>query len=75
MSLEQVLSLGIKPKSYRILVAKGAIAPVAAYEPVSSRMIYVDTRGITSANPARFDYRYRPRPLYPFEPETVWNTP
>ena len=51
MSLEQVLSLGIKPKSYRILVAKGAIAPVAAYEPVSSRMIYVDTPGITSANP------------------------
>ncbi len=72
MSLEQVLSLGIKPKSYRILVAKGAIAPVAAYEPVSSRMVYVDTPGITSANPAHFDYRYRPRPLYPFEPETVW---
>jgi len=72
MSLEQVLSLGIKPKSYRILVAKGAIAPVAAYEPVSSRMIYVDTPGITSANPAHFDYRHRPRPLYPFEPETVW---
>lgn len=72
MSLEQVLSLGIKPKSYRILVAKGAIAPVAAYEPVSSRMVYVDTPGITSANPAHFDYRHRTRPLYPFEPETVW---
>ena len=72
MSLEQVLSLGIKPKSYRILVAKGAIAPVAAYEPVSSRMVYVDTPGITSANPAHFEYRHRPRPLYPFEPETVW---
>lgn len=73
MSLEQVLSLGIKPKSYRILVAKGAIAPVAAYEPVSSRIVYVDTPGITSANPAHFDYRHRPRPLYPFEPETVWD--
>ena len=73
MSLEQVLSLGIKPKSYRILVAKGAIAPVAAYEPVSSRVVYVDTPGITSANPAHFDYRYRPRPLYPFEPKTVWD--
>ncbi len=72
MSLEQVLSLGVKPKPYRILVAKGAIAPVAAYEPVSSRMVYVDTPGITSANPAHFDYRHRPRPLYPFEPETVW---
>lgn len=73
MSLEQVLSLGIKPNSYRILVAKGAIAPVAAYEPVSSRIVYVDTPGITSANPAHFEYRYRPRPLYPFEPETVWD--
>lgn len=73
MSLEQVLSLGIKPDSYRILVAKGAIAPMAAYEPVSSRMVYVDTPGITSANPAHFEYRYRPRPLYPFEPETVWD--
>ena len=73
MSLEQVLSLGIKPNSYRILVAKGAIAPMAAYEPVSSRIVYVDTPGITSANPAHFEYRYRPRPLYPFEPETVWD--
>ena len=65
MSLEQVLSLGIKPKSYRILVAKGAIAPMAAYEPVSSRMVYVDTPGITSANPAHFEYRLPSPPPLP----------
>ena len=73
-SLEQVLSLGIKPERMRILVAKGAIAPMAAYRPISNQLVYVDTPGITSANPFHFNYQYRPRPLFPFEKDIVWKS-
>jgi len=67
MSLEQILSLGIKPESKRVVILKGVIAPRAAYEPIASEIIVVDTPGSTSANPASFEYRHRPRPLYPLE--------
>ena len=72
-SLEQVLSLGIKPESKRALIAKGAVAPRAAYEPISARMIEVDTAGITAANPAHFQYRHLRKPMFPFEQDaTYW---
>jgi microcystin degradation protein MlrC len=67
MSLEQILSLGIKPERKRVLIVKGVTAPRAAYEPVAGEIILVDTPGATSADPSRFDYRRRRRPLYPLE--------
>ena len=66
-SLEQVRSLGIKPEWKRVLVAKGAVAPRAAYEPISARVIEVDTPGITAANSEHFKYQYRRKPMFPFE--------
>jgi len=72
-SLEQLLSLGIKPGSKRALIVKGAVAPRAAYEPVSARVIEVDTHGITNANPTHFKYRYRHKPMFPFEPEAEYS--
>ena len=67
-SLHQVLCLGIRPETRRIIVVKGAVAPRAAYEPVSSRIITVNTPGATAANPEDFTYQHRPRPLYPLDP-------
>jgi len=66
-SLEQILSLGIKPEAKRMIVVKGVIAPRAAYEPVASSIIAVDTAGSTCANPRSFQYRSRRVPLYPLE--------
>ncbi len=60
-SLNQLTSTGIIPTQLKILVAKGTIAPRAAYEPVSARIIVVDSGGVTGMNPARFTYR-RVRP-------------
>ena len=48
-----------------MLVAKGAVAPRAAYEEVSARVIEVDTPGITAVNPNSFTYHYRPKPMSP----------
>jgi microcystin degradation protein MlrC len=72
MSLEQILSLGIKPENKRILIAKGVVAPRAAYEPIARQVILVDTPGSTSANPECFDYQHRRRPLYPLETEAKY---
>lgn len=63
-SLQQLISLGISPLRQRILVAKGAIAPRAAYEPIARRIIEVDTPGLTSVNPARFKFTRVRRPLF-----------
>ena len=57
-SLQQIVSLGIYPERQRILVAKGTIAPRAAYEPVSAKIIAVDSPGATAVNPARFTFRH-----------------
>ncbi|MBK9168668.1 MAG: M81 family metallopeptidase [Bryobacterales bacterium] len=56
-SLGQLTSGGIDPKRQKILVAKGTVAPRAAYEPVSAQIIVVDSGGVTAVNPARFTFR------------------
>jgi microcystin degradation protein MlrC len=55
-SLRQLSSLGIDAAMQRILVAKGTVAPRAAYEPVSKKIILVDSPGATAINPARFQF-------------------
>jgi microcystin degradation protein MlrC len=66
-SLHQLISCGIYPERQKILVAKGAIAPRAAYEPIAGRFIEVDTPGATAVNPARFTYKRVRRPLFGLE--------
>ena len=56
-SMHQIVSLGIYPERQKILVAKGTVAPRAAYEPVSARIILVDSPGSTAVNPARFTFK------------------
>ncbi len=48
MSFNQLRSVGIMPEQQEIFVAKGSVAPRAAYEPVSARIIEVDSGGATS---------------------------
>ncbi len=67
VSLGMMTSLGLDPAGFQVLIAKGVHAPTAAYAPVSRRLIRVDTPGATTADMRRFTYRYRRRPLYPFE--------
>jgi microcystin degradation protein MlrC len=66
-SLNQLTSCGLDPARFRVLVAKGVHAPVAAYAPVCKHLIRVDTPGVTSADLRRLTYRHRRRPLFPFE--------
>lgn len=66
-SLEQLLSLGIDPQSMGSIIVKGVTAPRAAYDPIATKTICVDTPGVTRAGPEAFVYHKRPRPLYPLD--------
>lgn len=67
-SLEQLVSLGINPGSMRSIIVKGVTAPRAAYDPIASKTICVDSPGVTRAGPEAFAYTKRPSPLYPLDP-------
>ena len=66
-SLAQLRSCGLEPANYRILVAKGVNAPIAAYREICQTFIRVDTPGVTTADMTRLSFAKRRRPLFPFE--------
>jgi microcystin degradation protein MlrC len=63
-SIHQITCVGIQPQQQRILVAKGAVAPRAAYEPVSAQIIEVDTAGATAMNRSPADFHLARKTLY-----------
>ena len=71
-SIQQMYTLGLRPESQRVIVAKGVHSPRPAYTPIAAELIMVDTPGITSANLHHFTYQQRQRPLYPLEPDTAY---
>jgi microcystin degradation protein MlrC len=71
-SLRQLTAFGIDPARFQALVVKGVHAPAAAYAPVCRRLIRVNTPGVTCADLTAFEYKHRRRPMYPFEPDAVW---
>lgn len=66
-SLAQLTTFGITPSHYRAIVAKGVIAPIAAYKEVADRFIHVNTPGVTCADMLQLGFQNRRRPLFPFE--------
>jgi microcystin degradation protein MlrC len=66
-SLRQLTALGVEPRQFRILVAKGVNAPIAAYREVCDRFLQVNTCGGTCADLRRLEFHHRRTPLFPFE--------
>lgn len=67
-SLAQLTSCGVNPDDFDCLVAKGVIAPMAAYAPVAhGGFLHVDSPGVTRADMEKLTYRHRRVPLFPFE--------
>jgi microcystin degradation protein MlrC len=71
-SLAQLTSCRLDPGKFRIIVAKGVNAPIAAYSKVCRTFIRVDTPGPTTADMTRLTYKQRRRPLFPFERDFEW---
>jgi microcystin degradation protein MlrC len=72
MSLDQHYSVGVDPRRYDLVVTKGCHSPQPAYGPIASRMVYVDTPGISTADMRFLGHEHRRRPMFPFEPDTHW---
>jgi microcystin degradation protein MlrC len=66
-SLNQLLSCGIDPAHFQIIVAKGVHAPAAAYEPVCTKLIRVTTPGATTPDMSKLRFERVRRPLYPLD--------
>lgn len=66
-SLGQLTSLGLDPRSARMIVIKAAVAYKAAYEPIAGKIIEVDTPGVTAINPKHFFYKHIARPMFPLD--------
>ena len=71
-SLCQLTSCGLDPAAFHVLVAKGVIAPVAAYAPVCRHLLRVNTPGVTTADMITLTYHHRRRPMFPFERDCGW---
>ncbi len=74
-SLQQLISCNIDPSCFRILVAKGVNAPLAAYRDVCRHFIRVNSKGSTCADLTQLVYQNRRRPLFPFERDFDWQPP
>jgi len=66
-SLQQITAFDLRPENFDVVVAKGVIAPIAAYGSVCKTIFQVDTPGKTQINMTSFPYLNRRKPLFPFE--------
>lgn len=71
-SLQQLISCNVDPAAFRILVAKGVNAPIAAYREVCDRFLRVNTMGSTCADMRRLTYTHRRQPLFPLEAQAAF---
>lgn len=66
-SLSQLTSFGLDPAGFDVLTAKGVNAPIAAYGPVCRTIMQANTPGVTQADMTAMEFRFRSKPLFPFE--------
>ncbi len=66
-SAQPLLSCGINPCEFDIIILKGVHGPVGGFEEICPTLIRVNTPGMTSADMESLPYHHRRRPLFPFE--------
>jgi len=67
LDLAQLRHIGIMPETQSMIVVKSAVAYRAAYMPIASATIEMDTAGLCSANLSRFPYQHLKRPIFPLD--------
>jgi microcystin degradation protein MlrC len=60
-------SQGIEPSDCKIIALKSAVHFRGAFMPIASRILEVDTPGLTSLDYSRFPYERLPRPIWPMD--------
>jgi microcystin degradation protein MlrC len=71
-SLQQMYSVGVRPETKHVIVAKGVVSPRPAYAPIAAQIVLVNTPGVTTSDLSFFTYQHRRRPLYPFEVDATY---
>jgi len=66
-SVEPLISCGLCPADFDVIIIKGVHAPVGGYAEICPTLIRVNTRGVTTADMTGLHYQKRSKPLYPFE--------
>ncbi|MCY3832717.1 MAG: M81 family metallopeptidase [Chloroflexi bacterium] len=67
LDLAQLRHIGIVPETQSMIVVKSAVAYRAAYLPIASAVIEMDTAGLCSANLSRSSYQHLKRPVFPLD--------
>jgi microcystin degradation protein MlrC len=65
--LGQWRSQGVDPAKLSVIVVKAAVAHRRAYDPIATRMIWVDTPGPCTSNLRSLPYRRIHRPIFPLD--------
>ena len=65
--LEQFRIFGLEPTEKSVLVVKCMQGHHAAFDPIGSRSIDVDSGGLTTIDIKRFPYKKVPRPVWPLD--------
>jgi len=61
-------SQGIDPRQKRVLVLKSSVHYRGAFEPLASRIVEVDTPGLSNSDLSRYPYQHVRRPIFPLDP-------
>jgi microcystin degradation protein MlrC len=62
------MSQGIEPRRKRVLVLKSSVHYRGAFEPLASRIVEVDTPGLSNSDLSRYPYQHVRRPIFPLDP-------
>lgn len=65
--LGQWRSQGVDPEKLSVIVVKAAVAHRRAYDPIATRMLWVDTPGPCSSNLLSLPFRKVRRPIFPLD--------
>ena len=66
-AIEQMYSIGIFPEKYKIVIAKGVSSPRPAYQPIASKIILVNSPGVTTSDLSFFEYKNIRKNMFPFD--------
>lgn len=66
--LGQWRSQGIEPSQLSVIAVKAAVAHRRAYDPIATRMFWVDTPGPCTSNLRSLPFRHVRRPIHPLDP-------
>jgi len=62
--------IGLQPERYQILVVKSTNHFRADYGDMCSEIIFINSPGLASMDPRRFEFDHIHRPIYPLDPDT-----